>query len=215
MCFLSRLHPRLSQSQAWCLKTQTMHVVPPVDFFAGGFTCTSVSSNNVQSRGKRLQPCQTGEGDTGRVRGNGECEPNLSPCQTACVMLFLSHKLPFITQVRHHCGRLPRPRAISASLCDIRCSLVSRLCCSTFFVPSLAQAWLATEAYIAKARPRVVLLENLTALMTEYEPGDTSDSDYIVKKLSSFGYQARVPCLGFVSAGCVDPGFVRICVSSS
>ncbi len=83
------------------------------------------------------------------------------------------------------------------------------------FVPSLAQAWLATEAYIAKARPRVVLLENLTALMTEYEPGDTSDSDYIVKKLSSFGYQARVPCLGFVSAGCVDPGFVRICVSSS
>lgn len=62
----------------------------------------------------------------------------------------------------------------------------------TCFVVTRPQAWRATESYISKARPKVCILENLSSLMNEAEPGVQPDAEYIMSRLKSFGYAARV-----------------------
>eukprot|EP00959_Pyramimonas_sp_CCMP1952_P466846 9490630-Pyramimonas_sp.AAC.1 len=119
--------PRLSRPRAFDVKSGERVVVPQVDVFSAGFTCTTQSNLNSKTRGQRLSPVQTGEGDTGLAR------------------------------------RMPAD-------------------------------------YIQKARPPIVILENLTALMNEAEPGVCADSVAICEFLRSCGYSARAATSGVVRA---------------
>ncbi len=159
--------PRLSLGQVYNVKTGALCTLPPVDWFVAGFTCTTKSALNSATRGKRLSPCQTGEGDTGKVP-DGARHHHLHPQRPP---------LP-----------PPPPRPACSKVCsDSMCRRTSRL---------PVQAWAATESYIRKARPRLVLLENLSCLMGEAEPGVMADSDHIIKQLRSLGYSARARGLG-------------------
>ena len=54
-------------------------------------------------------------------------------------------------------------------------------------------AWTATEKFLKRGRPTIVVLENLTALMVETDPGTDPDSEYVCNFLRGLGYSARAP----------------------
>ena len=61
--------------------------------------------------------------------------------------------------------------------------------------------WEHTFAYIAKALPVIILLENITALQQKPNDGSLSDCDYIIEQLRSLGYHVVLyrfdaECLG-------------------